>query len=57
MENITNTCEKCKYCYEGHYEEKGEKPYIKRHCTNKYGLNNEYQVHEWDYCSRFEAKE
>ncbi len=57
MENITNTCEKCKHCYEGHYEEKGEKPYIKRHCTNKYGLNNEYQVHEWDYCSRFEAKE
>lgn len=50
-------CGTCKHCYEGHYENKGEKPYIKRKCTNKYGLNNGYSIYENDFCSRWEATE
>lgn len=52
-----NTCGTCKYYKEHHYEELGETPYIKANCTNKFGMNNEYQVHEWEYCSRWKAKE
>lgn len=48
-------CGNCKWCHEGHYEEEGEQPYIKRKCTNKYGLTPNYSVYEHDYCSRWEA--
>lgn len=48
-------CSNCKWCHEGHYEEEGEQPYIKRKCSNKYGLNPNYSVYEHDYCSRWEG--
>ena len=52
-------CEYCKYYTEHHYENDGEEPYIKAikaSCSNKYGLNNGYQIHKWDFCSRFEPR-
>ena len=51
------TCKNCKHRTEHHYEKDGEQPYVKLTCGNKYGLNNEYQIHDYDYCSRFEARE
>ena len=49
-------CKDCKYIEEHHYEEDGEPPCIKYTCTYKAGLTKEYQVHEWDYCSRAERR-
>ena len=48
------TCEECKHRIEHHYEEPGEKPYIKSTCGCKYGLTKDYQVHDDDFCSRGE---
>ena len=50
-------CGNCKHCHEGHYEDPGEPPYIKRKCMNKYGLTKNYSVQENDFCSRWEKKE
>lgn len=50
-------CSNCKWCHEKHYEEKGDEPYIKRVCENKYGLNKNYAIYEHDFCSRWESKE
>ena len=50
-------CGNCRWCQERHYEEEGEQPYIKRKCTNKYGLTPNYSVYEYDYCSRWETSE
>ena len=50
-------CKNCKYIKEHHYEEIGEPAYIKYTCSNKYGLPDNYQVHEWDYCSRGEKRD
>ena len=50
-------CGNCRWCHEGHYEEEGEQSYIKRKCTNKYGLAPNYSIYEYDYCSRWEASE
>lgn len=50
-------CKDCKYIKEHHYEEIGEPTYIKYTCSNKYGLPDNYQVHEWDYCSRGEKRD
>lgn len=50
-------CKDCRFVREKHYEKDGEKPYIKSVCTNKFGLNNTYQVHADDFCSRAELKE
>lgn len=50
-------CRVCKSLTELHYEEPGEKPYIKYTCGNKCGLNSDYQVDpDTDYCSRLEEK-
>lgn len=50
------TCGECKHKKDHHYEDPGEKPYIKSTCENKYGLVKDYQVHDWDFCSRAERK-
>ena len=45
-------CEKCMYCYEAHYENPGEPPYIKRRCTNKYAMaKSGYAVLVDGFCS------
>lgn len=49
-------CGECKYKKDHHYENPGEEPYIKSTCENKYGLVKNYQVHDWDFCSRAERK-
>ena len=49
-------CKDCKYKVERHYEEKGEKPYVKITCGNFRGLNQKYQVSEFDFCSRGEQE-
>lgn len=50
-------CKDCRFVRKKHYEKDGEEPYIKSVCTNKFGLNNTYQVHPDDFCSRAELKE
>ena len=45
-------CGECKHKKDHHYELPGEEPYIKSTCENKYGLVKDYQVHDWDFCSR-----
>ena len=50
-------CKDCRFVHEKHYERDGEEPYIKSVCTNKFGLNNIYQVHSDDFCSRAELRE
>ena len=49
-------CVNCKFKVEHHYEDEGEEPYIKLTCGNKYGLTENYIVHDDDYCSRAEVK-
>lgn len=56
-EEKSKVCENCKWCYEAHYEEEGEEPYIKRKCINKYGLTKDYGVHKNDFCCRWEMKD
>ena len=50
-------CKDCKYIDEHHYEENGEPPCIKYTCAYKAGLAKEYQVQEWDFCSRAERRQ
>ena len=50
-------CKDCRFFREKHYEKDGEEPYIKTVCKNKFGMNNTYQVHADDFCSRAELKE
>lgn len=50
-------CKDCRFVREKHYENEGEKPYIKTVCRNKFGLNNTYTVRADDFCSRAEPKE
>jgi hypothetical protein len=45
-------CKNCKYCEEAHYEEEGEKPYIKLKCK---WSNYSHQPN--DYCSYGERSE
>jgi hypothetical protein len=45
-------CKDCRYCEEAHYEEEGEKPYIKLKCK---WSNYSHQPN--DYCSYGERKE
>lgn len=45
-------CKDCKYCEECHYEEEGEKPYIKLKCKW-----SNYSHHPNDFCSYGERKE
>lgn len=45
-------CKDCKYCIEHHYEEEGEKPYIKLSCKW-----SEYSHQPDDYCSYGERRE
>ena len=47
-------CGDCKFRKDHHYEDPGELPYIKSNCENRYGLNNGYTVHSFDFCSRAE---
>ena len=49
-------CGECKHKKDHHYENPGEEPYIKSTCENKYGLAKNYQVHDWDFCSRAEKE-
>ena len=49
-------CKDCKHKKDHHYENPGEEPYIKSTCENKYGLVKDYQVHDWDFCSRVERR-
>ena len=49
-------CGECKHKKDYHYENHGEEPYIKSTCENKYGLVKNYQVHDWDFCSRAERR-
>ena len=49
-------CGECKHKKDHHYENPGEEPYIKSTCKNKYGLVKNYQVHDWDFCSRAERR-
>lgn len=49
-------CKDCKHKKDHHYENPGEEPYIKSTCENKYGLVKDYQVHDWDFCSRAERR-
>lgn len=51
-------CRDCKYCHDGHYENEGEEPYIKRRCTNKYALGNSgYGVFAAFHCAYGDRKE
>lgn len=50
-------CKDCRFVREKHYERDREEPYIKSVCTNKFGLNNTYQVHADDFCSKAKLKE
>lgn len=45
-------CKDCRYCEEAHYEEEGEKPYIKLKCKW-----SNYSRHSNDYCSYGERRE
>lgn len=45
-------CGECKYCEEAHYEEEGEKPYIKLKCKW-----SNYSHAPNDYCSCGERRE
>ncbi len=45
-------CRDCKYCIEHHYEEEGEKPYVKLSCKW-----SEYSHQPNDYCSYGERRE
>ena len=46
-------CKDCKYLIEHHYEEDGEKPYVKYTCR----WSGNYQRHLSDYCSYGERRE
>ena len=45
-------CKNCRYCEEAHYEEEGEKPYVKLKCK---WSNYSHQPN--DYCSCGERRE
>lgn len=50
-------CRRCSFMCDNHYEEPGEKPYIKYTCSNKMGLNPDYQINpDTDFCSKFNCK-
>ena len=49
-------CEYCTYYTEHHYGNDGATLTIEASCSNKYGLKNGYQIHKWDFCSRFEPR-
>ena len=51
-------CGECRFFRIRHYGYGAweQEPYVEMKCTNKFGLNNDYNVRKDDFCSRAESR-